>query len=76
MAGDEPITSPDQHRPTISKRLARFGVVVTILLLIAMAFSGNHEGRVEDIFLFGIAGLLALMLILDVVLRRSGLRSE
>ena len=75
MAGDEPVTSPDQHRPSISGRLARLGAVVTILVLLAMII-GNHEGNVENIFLIAIAGLIALMLVIDFVLRRSGLRSE
>ena len=44
MAGDEPVTSPDQHRPTISAKLSRFGAVVTILVLLAMTV-GNHEGK-------------------------------
>lgn len=76
MAGDEPITSPDQRRPTISKRLARFGLLATVLILVAMALGGNHEGRVEDIWVLGIAGLLLLILIVDFILRRTGLRSE
>ncbi|HLT11562.1 MAG TPA: DUF2631 domain-containing protein [Micromonosporaceae bacterium] len=76
MAGEEPITSPDQHRPTISKRLARFGLLATVLILVAMALGGNHEGRVEDIWVLGIAGLLLLILIVDFILRRTGLRSE
>ena len=75
MAGDEPVTSPDQHRPTVGKRLTRFGAVFTILVLLAMTI-GNHGGNVENIFLIGIAGLIALMLVVDFVLRRSGLRSE
>jgi uncharacterized protein DUF2631 len=74
VSGEEEVTSPDQHRPTISKRLARFGAVATILILLAMLY-GNHRGRVEDIFLIGTAAVLALLLILDVVLRRLGLRS-
>ena len=75
MAGDEPVTSPDQHRPTISKRLARFGAVVTILILLAMTI-GNHQGNIENIFLIASAALLTLMLIGDFILRKSGLRSE
>jgi hypothetical protein len=75
VAGDEPVTSPDQHRPTVSKRLVRFGAVFTILALLAMTI-GNHGGNVENIFLIGIAALIALMLVIDFILRRSGLRSE
>jgi hypothetical protein len=36
---------------------------------------GNHKGRIEDIFLVAVAGGLILMLIIDWVLRRNGLRS-
>jgi hypothetical protein len=36
---------------------------------------GNHQGRIEDIFLIAMAGGLILMLIIDWVLRRNGLRS-
>jgi hypothetical protein len=74
VSGEEEVTSPDQHKPTISKRLARFGAVATILILLAMLF-GNHRGNVENIFLIATAALLTLVLILDVVLRRLGLRS-
>ena len=58
MSGEEQVTSPDQHKPTISRKLARFGAIVTILALLAMLY-GNHRGNVENIFLIGIAGLLA-----------------
>ncbi len=76
MAGDDDtVTSPDQHRPTISKRLARFGAVVTILALVAMLW-GNHEGNVENIFLIGIAAILLLALVLDWILRKNGLKSD
>jgi len=71
----EEVTSPDQHRRTISPRLAGLGAVITIIALPVMAFFGNHEGGVEKIFLVGIAGLILLILVLDIVLRKSGLRS-
>ena len=74
MSGEEQVTSPDQHKPTISKRLARFGAVATIVILLQMLY-GNHRGRVEDIFLIAIAALLAVLLVLDFVMRRLGLRS-
>ena len=74
MSGEEPVTSPDQHKPTISKRLARFGAVATILILLAM-LRGNHRGNIENIFLISTAAVLALLLVLDFVLRRLGLRS-
>lgn len=74
MADHEEVTSPDQHRPTVSGRLARFGALVTALALVSMTI-GNHEGRIENYYLWGFAGLIVLMLIIDFVLRRSGLRS-
>jgi len=75
VAGDEPVTSPDQHRPTISKRLARLGAVVTIVALLLMV-AGNHVGNVENIFLIATAALIFVMLVADVVLRKSGLKSD
>jgi hydrogenase-4 membrane subunit HyfE len=59
----------------VSKRLARFGAVVTILALVAMLW-GNHEGNVENIFLIGTAAILLLALVLDWILRKNGLKSD
>ena len=72
MAGDEPVTSPDQHKPAQMKAL-RIGAVVTAVILLLMIM-GNHTGRVEDIFLALSAAALIFMLIVDWVLRRNGLR--
>jgi multisubunit Na+/H+ antiporter MnhB subunit len=74
VSGDEPVTSPDQHKPGHRKlgRVAALGVAVVLLLMIF----GNHRGRVEDIFLLVIAAGLIGMVIGDVVLRKNGLRSE
>jgi hypothetical protein len=73
VAGDEPVTSPDQHKPGHTKA-ARLGAVFTIVVLLLMLF-GNHRGWVENVWLISLAGLLALILIVDWVLRRNGLRS-
>jgi hypothetical protein len=73
VAGDEAVTSHDQHKPANMKML-RVGAVVTAVILLLMVM-GNHQGRVEDIFLVAVAGGLILMLIVDWVLRRNGLRS-
>lgn len=74
MAGDEPVTSPDQHKPT-NMRAVRTGAVITIIALVAMALFGNHEGNVENYWLFTIAGLIAAMLVGEWLLRKNGLRS-
>ncbi|WP_046568785.1 DUF2631 domain-containing protein [Micromonospora sp. HK10] len=74
MAGSEPVTAPDQHKPG-HRRSGRIGAVLSAVVLVIMAFCGNHEGRVEDIWLIGIAVLLLAIVIGDAVLRRNGLRS-
>ena len=75
MAGDHdaPVTSPDQHKPAHMKAL-RIGAVVSAIILLLMTL-GNHQGKVEDIFLIVSAAALILLLIVDWVLRRNGLRS-
>ena len=73
MAGSEPVTAPDQHKPG-HRRLGRIGAVVSALALLAM-LCGNHEGNIENIFLVIGAATLLLIVIGDVVLRRNGLRS-
>jgi hypothetical protein len=73
VAGSEPVTSPDQRKPG-HRRAGRIGAVVSALALLTM-LCGNHEGRVEDLWLVGVAVLLLVIVIGDVVLRRNGLRS-
>ncbi|HEV7897798.1 MAG TPA: DUF2631 domain-containing protein [Planosporangium sp.] len=72
MAGNEPVLSPDQRKPT-NHRKARIGAVMAIVVLLLMS-RGNHEGNTENYFLYATAGLVVLMLIGDWVLRRNGLR--
>ncbi|MEU4675955.1 DUF2631 domain-containing protein [Micromonospora azadirachtae] len=74
MAGSEPVTAPDQHKPG-HRKSARIGAVLSAAVLVIMAFCGNHEGRVEEIWLVGLAALLLVIVIGDAVLRRAGLRS-
>ncbi len=72
VAAEEPVTSPDQHAPTPVKA-ARIAGTVVIVMLLLMLF-GNHEGNVETLWLLGTAGVLAAIMIIDIVLRRNGLR--
>jgi hypothetical protein len=74
VAGSEPVTAPDQHKPG-HRKSGRIAAVLSAVVLVVMAFCGNHEGRVEDIWLIGIAALLLAIVIGDAVLRRNGLRS-
>jgi len=72
VAGDEPVTSPDQRKP-VNPRKARVAAVVAVVILLLMTI-GNHKGRIEDLWLVGLAALIVLMIIGDWVLRRNGLR--
>lgn len=68
------VTAPDQHKPT-NIRLIRVGGIAAIIVLLLMTSPfNNHTGWVEDAYLLGIAGLIALLLVVDAVLRRNGLR--
>ncbi len=71
----EPVTSPDQHKPMVSRKLALFGAFATIILLPVLAFVGNHQGNVEKVWLVGIAALMLLWVVVEWVLRKLGLRN-
>ncbi|RKR90773.1 uncharacterized protein DUF2631 [Micromonospora pisi] len=73
MAGSEPVTSPDQHKPG-HRKAGRIGAIISAVALLLMLI-GNHEGATEDIWLIGIAVGLLVIVIGDAVLRRNGLRS-
>ena len=47
--------------------------VLTIIALLGMLV-GNHEGRIEDLYLIGIAALLALGGVIALVRRRNSWR--
>ena len=73
VAGSEPVTAPDQHKP-INRNALRLGAVMTIVVTVLMVAFGNHHGRVENYIGYAIAGIIALVMIGDEVLRRTGLR--
>lgn len=71
---EEQVTAPDQHR-RMNLKWVRIGGVVAIIALLAMTSPfNNHTGWVADAFLVLIAGFIALLLVVDAVLRRNGLR--
>lgn len=72
MAGTEPVTSPDQHKPT-NRKLARIGGILSILALLAMVLP-QRESWIPALYLIGTAALIAAIMIGDEVLRRNGLR--
>ncbi len=69
---DQPVTAPDQHKPGFPKA-ARVGAIITIVILLLMLL-GNHKGDVESLWLLGTAVVIALALIADVAMRRSGIK--
>jgi hypothetical protein len=77
VASNEPVTSPDQHKPG-PRRAARVGAIITVVLLLMMAFcahGGSQESRIGLIFLLVTAALIVGALVADWVLRKNGLRS-
>jgi hypothetical protein len=72
VAAEEPVTSPDQHKPG-HPRAARVAAVLTIVILLAMLFGNNHTNTGAP-FLIGAAGVIALILVGDWLLRKNGLR--
>jgi hypothetical protein len=73
-AGGDTVTAPDQHRQP-NLKWTRIGSVIAIfaLLLMTQPFN-NHTDWVADTFLIATAGVIALFLGIDAVLRRNGLR--
>jgi ABC-type branched-subunit amino acid transport system permease subunit len=74
VAGSEPVTSPDQHKPG-HRKAGRIGAIVIALLLVAMIFRNNDVSGIAKLWLLGIAAGLVAIVIGDAVLRRNGLRS-
>ena len=72
VADSDTVYAPDQLKPG-TRKWSRIGAVVSALILLAMLI-GNHEGNTENVFLVVIAGGLLLVLAVDAVLRRNGLR--
>jgi hypothetical protein len=71
---EEPVTSPDQHKPG-SLKAARVGAVITIVALLAMILGNNEVSGAAKLWLVGISALLAVILLGDWLLRKNGLRS-
>ena len=72
VADHDPVIAPDQLKPG-SRKWSRIGAVGAAVILLLMIV-GNHEGNVENVWLVGIALGLLVIIGLDSVLRRNGLR--
>ena len=69
---EEPVYAPDQLKPG-NRKWGRIGALGTAAILLLMLW-GNHEGNTENIWLIGIALALVVAVLVDVVLRRNGLK--
>lgn len=69
---EEPVTSPDQHKPGHA-RLDRIAAVVCVVVLLAMSTVNDPNG-VERAWLYGSCAVLLMALVVDWQLRRDGLR--
>lgn len=74
MAGSEPVTSPDQHKPG-NRRAGRIGAILSAAALVALMFNNNEVSGTAKLWLGGIALALVVMVVGDAILRRNGLRS-
>lgn len=71
---EEQVTAPDQHRRMNLKWVRIGGVAAIIAMLLMTRPFNNHTSWVADTFLFLTAGIIAVLLVSDAVLRRNGLR--
>ena len=56
-------------------KFGRVGAWFAVLLLLSFLV-GNHEGRVENLFILGIAGVMVLILLWDMRRRKNLWRSR
>jgi uncharacterized membrane protein YeaQ/YmgE (transglycosylase-associated protein family) len=56
-------------------KFGRVGAWIAVLLLLSFVF-GNHEGRVENLWIVGIAGVMVLILLWDMRRRKNLWRSR
>lgn len=56
-------------------RAGRIGGWIAVLVVLAYLF-GNHRGRIEDIWVIGIAALMVIILLADMRRRKNAWRSK
>jgi len=71
-AESDPVYAPDQLKPG-NRKMARIGALGSAAVMLLFLW-GNHEGNTENIFLVLFAVALVGAVIVDVVLRRNGLK--
>ena len=76
--GEHPVTHerPEEwgwHGET--GKVGRIGAWITVLVILSFLI-GNHEGRMEDLWLIGVAFVLVLILVWDIFRRKNAWRSR
>ncbi|MGY1746602.1 DUF2631 domain-containing protein [Blastococcus sp. SYSU D00695] len=56
-------------------RAGRIGAWIAVLVVLAYLV-GNHEGRVEDIWVVGVAAVMVLILLMDIRRRKNAWRAK
>jgi hypothetical protein len=56
-------------------RFGRIGGWLTVLIVLAFLV-GNHRGRVEDVWILGIAVVMVIILVADIFRRKNAWRSK
>mgnify|MGYP000265236872 CR=1 FL=1 len=56
-------------------KLGRAGAWIAVLVTLSFLI-GNHEGRVEDLYVLGAAVIMIIILVWDIVRRRNAWRSR
>jgi hypothetical protein len=72
--GDEPVTSPDQHKPG-HRALDYAGAVISAALLLLLLV-GNGANHVEIAWVSGTSIVLLAAVAADLRLRRTGVRHD
>jgi hypothetical protein len=70
----EEVYAPDQLKPGNRKRAQKGAIISAVIML--LFFWGNQQGNTEKVWLVVIAIGLVAVIVGDVILRRSGLRSN
>ncbi|TKJ35906.1 DUF2631 domain-containing protein [Blastococcus sp. CCUG 61487] len=56
-------------------RKGRIGAWIAVLITLSFLI-GNHEGRVEDLWVIGFAGIMVIILVWDIFRRKNAWRSR